>query len=110
VRIRHSDTWSTAYAHMHKFGRGIRNGVRVRQGQVIGYVGTTGRSTGPHLHYEVLQNGNQVNPMKMKQPPMAKLAGADLASFQKERARIDGLREQLSKKPLLTSRASTATR
>ncbi|MEZ5932867.1 MAG: M23 family metallopeptidase [Alphaproteobacteria bacterium] len=108
VRIRHSDTWSTAYAHMNKFGRGIRSGVRVRQGQVIGYVGTTGRSTGPHLHYEVLQNGKQVNPMKMKQPPMAKLAGADLAAFEKERARIDALREALSKKPLLTSRASGA--
>jgi murein DD-endopeptidase MepM/ murein hydrolase activator NlpD len=110
VRIRHSDTWSTAYAHMHKFAKGIRRGVRVRQGQVIGYVGTTGRSTGNHLHYEVLQNGEQVNPMKMKQPPMASLAGADLAAFQKERARIDALRAEFASKTYLTSRASSSAR
>jgi len=109
IRIRHSSTWSTAYAHMHKFAKGIRAGTRVRQGQVIGYVGTTGRSTGNHLHYEVLKNGQQVNPMKMKQPPLARLDGADLRAFQKERDRIDTLREQLRKAPLLTSRAATDT-
>jgi murein DD-endopeptidase MepM/ murein hydrolase activator NlpD len=107
VRIRHSNTWSTAYAHMHKFGKGIRPGVRVRQGQVIGYVGTTGRSTGNHLHYEVLKNGKQVNPMKMKQPPLAKLAGADLKAFEKERDRIDALRRDLkTSSPLVASRTS----
>lgn len=105
VRIRHSNTWSTAYAHMHKFGKGIRPGVRVRQGQVIGYVGTTGRSTGNHLHYEVLKNGKQVNPMKMKQPPLAKLTGADLKAFEKERNRIDALRRELKTTPLVASRS-----
>lgn len=105
IRIRHSNTWSTAYAHMHNFAKGMRPGVRVRQGQVIGYVGTTGRSTGNHLHYEVLKNGEQVNPMKMKQPPLAKLAGADLKAFEKERNRIDALRRDLKTSPLIASRA-----
>ena len=108
VRIRHSDTWATAYAHLHNFAKGIRPGVRVTQGQVIGYVGTTGRSTGNHLHYEVHKNGKQVNPMKMQQPPLAKLAGADLKAFEKERDRIDSLRNRLGDTPLLTSRASAA--
>ena len=109
IRIRHSNTWSTAYAHMTKFAKGMRPGARVRQGQVIGYVGTTGRSTGPHLHYEVLKNGKQVNPMKMKQPSATKLAGADLKAFEQERARIDAMRERLGKEPYLTSRATAAT-
>jgi murein DD-endopeptidase MepM/ murein hydrolase activator NlpD len=108
IRIRHSSTWSTAYAHMHNFAKGMRPGVRVRQGQVICYVGTTGRSTGNHLHYEVLKNGTQINPMTMKQPPMAKLAGADLKAFEKERNRIDVLRRDLKTKPLVASRTPGA--
>ena len=83
LRIRHSNTYSTAYAHLHKFAKGIKPGVRVRQGQVVAYVGSTGRSTGPHLHYEVLKNGKQINPMKMKHPPATQLEGAELATFQK---------------------------
>ncbi|MEM9627619.1 MAG: peptidoglycan DD-metalloendopeptidase family protein [Pseudomonadota bacterium] len=108
IRIRHSDTWSTAYAHMHNFAKGMKPGVRVRQGQVIGYVGTTGRSTGNHLHYEVLKNGEQINPMKMKQPPATKLTGAKLEAFQKERMRIDAIRERLGNQPYLTSEADSA--
>jgi len=92
VRIRHSGEYSTAYAHMSRFAKGIRPGQRVRQGQVIGYVGTTGRSTGPHLHYEVLRNEEQMNPLKIKQPPTTQLAGADLERFNEEVARIDRLR------------------
>lgn len=107
IRIRHSDTWSTAYAHMHNFAKGMKRGKRVRQGDVIGYVGTTGRSTGNHLHYEVLMNGKQVNPMKMKQPPAASLKGTELAAFQKERARIDAARKDLAQQRYLTSRATT---
>ncbi len=110
IRIRHSDTWSTAYAHMHNFAKGIKPGKRVRQGQVIGYVGTTGRSTGNHLHYEVLKNDKQVNPLKMKQPSLAKLDGAELKAFEKERNRIDALREKLGAKPYLTSSTDAAAK
>lgn len=110
IRLRHSDTWSTAYAHMHKLAKGMKPGVKIRQGQVIGYVGTTGRSTGNHLHYEVLKNGHQVNPMKMKQPSLARLAGTELKAFDKERMRIDAMREKLGKEPYLTSSADAATK
>ncbi|MEM7024940.1 MAG: peptidoglycan DD-metalloendopeptidase family protein [Pseudomonadota bacterium] len=96
IKIRHSGEYSTAYAHLSRIAKGIRPGKRVRQGQVIGYVGSTGRSTGPHLHYEVLRNDAQINPLKVKQPPTTQLAGADLERFRKEVARIDRLRGELS--------------
>jgi len=92
IQIRHTGEYSTAYAHMSRFAKGIAPGRRVQQGQVIGYVGTTGRSTGPHLHYEVLRNGTQINPLKIKQPANQQLAGAELERFQTEVARIDRLR------------------
>jgi murein DD-endopeptidase MepM/ murein hydrolase activator NlpD len=76
---------------MNRFASGIRAGKRVRQGQVIGYVGTTGRSTGPHLHYEVLVKGKRVNPMTVRMPTGRKLDGSMLAAFQKEKARIDAM-------------------
>lgn len=88
VRIRHANGYKTAYAHLRSFARGIRSGVRVRQGQIIGYVGSTGRSTGPHLHYEVLVNGKQVNPMSIRVPTGRKLAGTELAAFEAARAVI----------------------
>lgn len=110
LRIRHSDTYSTAYAHLHKFAKGIKPGVRVRQGQIVAYVGTTGRSTGPHLHYEVLKNGKQINPMKMKHPPATQLKGADLATFQKEVAKIDQLRAKLAREQRLASRSPEANK
>jgi murein DD-endopeptidase MepM/ murein hydrolase activator NlpD len=89
VRIRHANGYQTAYAHMRGYGRGIRKGVRVRQGQVIGYVGTTGRSTGPHLHYEVIHNGNKVNPQRIRVPTGRTLSGQQLAAFQEARASIN---------------------
>jgi murein DD-endopeptidase MepM/ murein hydrolase activator NlpD len=96
VRVRHNGEYSTAYAHLSRYAKGIRAGARVRQGQVIGYVGTTGRSTGPHLHYEVLRAGGQINPLSLKHPPASQLAGADLERFHGEMARIDRLRAELA--------------
>lgn len=83
IKIRHNSEYSSAYGHMWKFAKGIRPGVRVKQGQVIGYVGSTGRSTGPHLHYEVVQNGKRVNPLKIKAAAGENLSGQKLASFKK---------------------------
>ena len=96
IRIRHNATYSTAYGHMRRFARGMRRGTRVKQGQVIGYVGTTGRSTGPHLHYEILSKGRQINPMKVKMPSGRKLKGAELARFQETRSKIESQRAALA--------------
>jgi murein DD-endopeptidase MepM/ murein hydrolase activator NlpD len=93
IRIRHANGYQTAYAHMKGFARGMRPGAVVKQGQVIGYVGTTGRSTGPHLHYEVYINNKPVNAMALKLPTGRKLEGEQLEAFNQERARIDALRE-----------------
>lgn len=82
VRINHNNGYSTAYAHLKAFGKGIKKGVRVQQYQVIGQVGTTGRSTGPHLHYEVLIDGKHVNPMTIKIPTAVTLKGKELDNFQ----------------------------
>ncbi len=81
IRIRHNSTYGTAYAHLKGFARGIRSGERVRQGQVIGYVGSSGRSTGPHLHYEILRGGRQINPLKLRMASGERLKGEDLASY-----------------------------
>lgn len=89
VKIRHNDNYATAYAHAHRFAKGIKNGTRVKQGQVIAYVGTTGRSTGPHLHYEVLKNGKQVNPKKVNLPTGKVLKGDKLEEFKRFVARTD---------------------
>ena len=81
VRIRHNSEYKTAYAHLHRFARGARRGKRVRQGQIIGYVGSSGRSTGAHLHYEILKNGRQINPLSLKLPTGRKLKGKTLTAF-----------------------------
>ncbi len=96
ILIRHNSTWQTAYAHMHNFATGMREGRRVRQGEVIGYVGTTGNSTGPHLHYEVLQNGNAVDPMSVRVPTGKELEGDELRRFT---AAINGIRVQYADAP-----------
>lgn len=81
VRIRHNGKYKTAYAHLSKYGRGVKEGRRVQQGQIIGYVGATGRVTGRHLHYEVLINGKQVNPLRIKIPPGRKLKAQEKKKF-----------------------------
>jgi murein DD-endopeptidase MepM/ murein hydrolase activator NlpD len=91
VRLRHTNGYETAYGHMSGFARGIQPGVRVRQGQVIGYVGSTGLSTGAHLHYEIMVNGHFVDPMRIKLPRGRVLDGPLLAGFERERERIDGI-------------------
>jgi murein DD-endopeptidase MepM/ murein hydrolase activator NlpD len=92
VRIRHTNGFSTAYGHMSRYADGLEPGMSVKQGQVIGYVGSTGFSTGPHCHYEILVNNKFVNPMTIQVPRGLQLTGRQLASFQKERNRIDELR------------------
>ena len=96
VRIRHNNRYSTAYAHLSRIARGVRRGRRVSQGQIVGYVGSTGRSTGPHLHYEILAEGQQVNPLTLKMPSGRRLAGAELERFQDARKNLDNLAAALS--------------
>lgn len=91
VRLGHANGYETTYNHMSRIGRGITAGASVRQGQVVGYVGSTGLSTGSHLHYEVLINGRFVNPMTIKLPRGRELDGETMAEFARERQRIDGL-------------------
>jgi len=91
VRIRHANGYQTSYSHMARFARGLRPGMKVQMGQVIGYVGSTGLSSGPHLHFEVLVNRRKVNPMTIHVPRGRQLSGKMLAHFYKERNRIDKL-------------------
>ena len=89
VKIRHNSTYETIYAHMSKFASGIKEGRKVRQGQIIGYVGSTGMSTGPHLHYEVVVNGKKVNSQKLNLPSGKVLRGESRNQFELERIKID---------------------
>ena len=98
VKIKHNSTYQTVYAHMSKFGRGIKKGVRVKQGQIIGYVGSTGLSTGPHLHYEVIENGKKINSQKLKLPSGKILKGKLRKKFEVSRIKIDVLKSELISK------------
>ena len=89
VKIRHNSTYETIYAHMKSFARGIKEGRKVKQGQIIGYVGSTGMSTGPHLHYEVVVNGKKVNSQRLKLPSGKKLKGEARKDFELKRIKID---------------------
>ncbi len=100
VRIRHANGYQTAYSHMSRFAPGAAAGVKVRQGQVIGYIGTTGLSSGPHLHFEILVNNQFVNPLSIEVPRERQLEGKDLIAFHKERMRID---ELMRRAPVLTA-------
>ena len=94
VKIRHNSTYQTIYAHMSKFARGIKKGVRVKQGQIIGYVGSTGKSTGPHLHYEVIVNGKKVNSQKLKLPSGKILKGTERKLFETTKIKLDVLKSE----------------
>ena len=98
VKIKHNSTYQTVYAHMSKFGRGIKKGVRVKQGQIIGYVGSTGMSTGPHLHYEVIENGRKINSQKLKLPSGKVLKGEERKKFEVSKIKIDVLKSNLISK------------
>ena len=95
VKIKHNTKYQTVYAHMSKFGRGIKKGARVKQGQIIGYVGSTGLSTGPHLHYEVIENGKKINSQKLKLPSGKVLKGDDRKNFEVSKIKIDVLKSNL---------------
>ena len=95
VKIKHNSTYETIYAHMKNFARGIKEGVRVKQGQIIGYVGSTGKSTGPHLHYEVIENGKKINSQKLKLPSGKTLKGKNRELFEVARIKLDVLKSEL---------------
>jgi murein DD-endopeptidase MepM/ murein hydrolase activator NlpD len=107
IRIRHTNGYETAYGHMSAFARGIEEGKRVRQGQVIGFIGSTGLSTGSHLHYEILVNGRFVDPMRVKLPRGRELQGPMLASFEQERERLDSI---MARKPARVASSAPAIR
>ena len=94
VVIRHNSTYQTVYAHMKNFAKGIRSGVRVKQGQVIGYVGSTGKSTGPHLHYEVIVNGKKINSQTLKLPSGKILKGNEREIFETKKIKLEVLKSE----------------
>jgi len=95
VKIKHNSTYQTIYAHMESFGRGIKEGLRVKQGQIIGYVGSTGKSTGPHLHYELIQNGKKINSQKLKLPSGKILKAEERALFEVKKIKLDVLKSEI---------------
>ena len=95
IKIKHNSTYQTVYAHMKNFALGIREGRRVKQGQIIGYVGSTGKSTGPHLHYEVIKNGKKINSQKLKLPSGKILKSKERNSFEVEKIKLDVLKSEL---------------
>ena len=95
IKIKHNSTYETIYAHMKNFARGIKEGIRVKQGQIIGYVGSTGKSTDPHLHYEVVVNGKKVNSQKLKLPSGKTLKGKEREIFEVEKIKLDVLKSEL---------------
>jgi len=95
IKIKHNSTYETIYAHMRNFAAGIKEGLRVRQGQIIGYVGSTGNSTGPHLHYEVIRNNKKINSQKLRLPSGKILNGKNREEFEVKRIKADVLKSEL---------------
>jgi murein DD-endopeptidase MepM/ murein hydrolase activator NlpD len=108
VRLKHNNGYETAYGHMSAFAKGMEPGKRVRQGQVIGFVGSTGMSTGAHVHYEILVNGRFVDPMRVKLPRGRSLEGTMMASFEKERDRLDAQMSNRGNPARVSDAAGTA--
>jgi len=101
VKIKHNSVYTTAYLHLSKFGKGIKTGVRVRQGQVIGYVGSTGRSTGPHLDFRIWKNGTPVNPLKMESPPSEPISKSRMPLFEAAKASARGMRDSIAAEDMM---------
>ena len=95
IKIKHNSTYETVYAHMKNFARGIKEGIRVKQGQIIGYVGSTGKSTGPHLHYEVIESGKKINSQKLKLPSGKILKNKERKIFEVTKIKLDVLKSEL---------------
>jgi len=95
IKIKHNSTYETIYAHMKNFSRGMKEGLRVKQGQIIGYVGSTGKSTGPHLHYEVVKNGKKINSQKLKLPSGKILKNKERKIFEVAKIKLDVLKSEL---------------
>jgi murein DD-endopeptidase MepM/ murein hydrolase activator NlpD len=95
IKIKHNSTYETIYAHMRNFGRGIKEGLRVKQGQIIGYVGSTGKSTGPHLHYEVVENGKKINSQTLKLPSGNILKNKEREIFEVVKIKLNVLKSEL---------------
>lgn len=109
IRIRLGGGVDVGFAHMSRYGAGMRPGVRVRQGQVIGYVGSTGMSTGPHLHYEAFRNGKRINPLSLRVNTGTQLTGAELAAFKAQKARIDALVAKRKAEPVKPAEPTVTT-
>jgi len=95
IKIRHNSTYETVYAHMRNFARGIKEGLRIKQGQIIGFVGSTGKSTGPHLHYEVIKNGKKINSQTLKLPSGKILKNKERQEFEINKIKLDVLKSEL---------------
>jgi murein DD-endopeptidase MepM/ murein hydrolase activator NlpD len=95
IKIRHNSTYETVYAHMKNFARGIKEGLRIKQGQVIGFVGSTGKSTGPHLHYEVIKNGKKIDSQRLKLPSGKALKNKERQEFEISKIKLDVLKSEL---------------
>jgi len=95
IKIKHNSTYQTIYAHMKSFATGIKEGIRVKQGQIIGFVGSTGKSTGPHLHYEVIKNGKKINSQKLKLPSGKTLKNEERKTFEVQKIKLDVLKSEL---------------
>jgi murein DD-endopeptidase MepM/ murein hydrolase activator NlpD len=108
IKVRHNGTYETAYAHTSRFASGLKKGSKVKQGQVIAYVGATGRATGPHLHFEIIINGKHVNPSTVKTVASDKLTGPTLKAFKAQVAAIQNQRRELANRAEIADRSGAA--